>query len=126
MASDDLQHLCRGDSTIQFERNIAVVSLAEGRAHRVEVRDTGDAYECMGIVAPASVIANLSNAPLRAWLKNRATQLVGFRIDHRGRLVGEAWIPQPGLTPEEFCLYIRRVAVECDRFEYILTGKDRG
>jgi len=50
--------------------------------------------------------------------------LMGFRIDRRGRLVGEAWVPKAGLTGEEFQLYVRHLAVEADRFEYGLTGRD--
>jgi hypothetical protein len=52
-------------------------------------------------------------------------QLVGFRLDQKGRLVGEAWVPKAGLTRDEFLLYAKRVADECDLFEYHLTGKDR-
>ena len=50
--------------------------------------------------------------------------MIEFRVDRRGRLVGEAWVPKPGLDADEFLLYVRRVAEECDRFEYILTGRD--
>ena len=49
---------------------------------------------------------------------------MGFRIDHRGRVVGEAWVPKAGLSAAEFQLYLRTAAVECDRFEYVLTGRD--
>lgn len=52
-------------------------------------------------------------------------QLVGFRLDQKGRLVGEAWVPKAGLSRDEFLLYVKRVADECDLFEYHLTGNDR-
>ena len=42
----------------------------------------------------------------------------------RGRVVAGAWVPKAGLTQEEFQLYVRAVAVESDRFEYRLTGRD--
>jgi hypothetical protein len=38
--------------------------------------------------------------------------------------VGEAWIPKAGLTESEFQLYVRTLAIEADRFEYALTGRD--
>ena len=60
----------------------------------------------------------------RIWKRNRATQLVGFRIDDRSRLVAEAWVLKIGVTPEEFQLYVRTVAKESDRFEFLLTGRD--
>jgi hypothetical protein len=40
-------------------------------------------------------------------------------------MVGEAWTPKAGLSRDEFLAYVRRVATECDLFEYHLTGKDR-
>ena len=67
----------------------------------------------------------IPDAALRAWKRNRSTQLVGFRVDRKGRLVGEAWVPKAGLERGEFLLYVVRVATECDLFEYHLTGKDR-
>jgi hypothetical protein len=49
---------------------------------------------------------------------------VGFRFDHRDRLIGECILPLAGLDAEEFALCARAVAAECDRYEYLLTGKD--
>jgi hypothetical protein len=42
---------------------------------------------------------------------------VGFKIDGRGRLVGEAWVPPAGLNREEWSVYVRAVARACDRVE---------
>ena len=67
----------------------------------------------------------MPDLPIQVWLRNRATALVGFRIDSRGRLVGEALVPKAGLTAEEFQIYVRAVAVQCDRLEYLLTGRDQ-
>jgi hypothetical protein len=39
--------------------------------------------------------------------------------------VGEALVPKAGLSTQEFQLYVRTVAVEADRFEFVLTGRDR-
>jgi hypothetical protein len=58
------------------------------------------------------------------WRRNRVTELVGFRLDRRGRIIGEAVLPSPGLTAKEWDLYVRAVARACDRFEYVLTGQD--
>jgi len=50
--------------------------------------------------------------------------LVSFAFDDKNNLVGI--IKQPALTldHDELKLYIETLARECDRFEYILTGKD--
>lgn len=59
-----------------------------------------------------------------ARLRHRGTTLAGFRIDPRGRLLGESLIPKPGLSAAEFQHWVRVAAAECDRFEHALTGKD--
>ncbi len=100
------------------------VAFGDDRKHRVHVQDEKDAYLLSAFVVRQSVVASHTDLPVQTWLRNRAVALVGFRIDRRGRLVGEAWVPKVELTPEEFQLYVRAVAVECDRFEYLLTGRD--
>lgn len=95
------------------------------RRHRVTIRETLDAFELSGVVARSAALASIEGIMPRTWKRNRATQLVGFRVDHKGRLVGESWVPKAGLTPDEFVLYVRRVATECDLFEFALTGLDR-
>lgn len=121
----DWQRMCRGEAGFSFEESAIVVLLAEERRHRVEIEDLGDAYQLRGIVVRRSVVDALQECVLRAWRRNRATQLMGFRLDHRGRLIGEAWVPKAGLKRDELVMYVRAVAAECDRFEYVLTGKDR-
>jgi len=100
------------------------VGFGDGRRHRVTVTELEDAYLLSGVVARRSAVTDSSGLMPQVWLRNRATALVGFRIDQRGRLVGEAWVPKPEITADEFQLYVRTVAAECDRFEYVLTGRD--
>lgn len=91
-------------------------------SHSVE--DAGDAYRVVGIVAKPSVTSKIPDLALHVWRRNRATMLAGFRLDPRGRLLGEALVPKPGLSAGEFQQWVRVVAAECDRFEHALTGKD--
>lgn len=121
----DWRRICRGEAGFSVEDDSIVVALADERRHRVEIGDTEDCYELLGVVARRSVVESVPECALRAWQRNRTTALVGFRIDRRGRLVGEAWVPKAGLTREELVTYVRAVAAECDRFEYVLTGQDR-
>lgn len=100
------------------------VDLGDDRRHRVSVYDEADAYVVRGLVARRAVVASVPDLSIQVWQRNRAVSLIGFRIDHRDRLVGEAWIPKAGLTATEFQFHLRTVAVQCDRFEYILTGRD--
>lgn len=120
----DWRAFCRDAGDVTVDGDAMDVMFANERGHRVVVRESIGSYELTGIVARASAVQDLEDAPLRAWRRNRTTQLVGFRIDRKGRLVGEAWVPKAGLSREEFLLYARRVAAECDLFEYHLTGTD--
>ena len=98
------------------------VKFAEERSHTVTVKEQPDTYVLSAVVARQAVLA-FDDLPLEVWLKNRSVTLVGFRIDRRGRLIGEAWVPKAGLDAGEFQVYVRTLAIECDRFEYLLTGR---
>jgi hypothetical protein len=94
------------------------------RAHKVKVSEEADFYELRSVVARPAVVRTHPELAIEAWLRNRGTALVGFRIDNGNRLVAEAWVPKAGLTSDEFGLYLRAVAEESDWFEYQLTGRD--
>jgi hypothetical protein len=122
MAADWVR-LCRAKD-LTIHGNHVYVTFKEGRGHRVIVIDEGDIYRILGIVVRRATVASIPNLPIQIWMRNRTTQLVGLRIDRRMRLVAEAFAAKPGLTAEEFQLYLHTLAAECDRFEYILTGRD--
>jgi hypothetical protein len=122
MAADWVR-MCRVKDLAVDEPNIEV-AFEKGRRHRVTVYDEGHSYKVRAFVTRRAVVESLQDLPIQVWVRNRATQLVGFRIDPQSRLVAEAWIPKPGLTAEEFQLYVRAVATESDRLEYALTGRD--
>lgn len=114
---------CKG-AGLSVDGDTIEVRFADERHQRVRVLDEGDSLRVIGVVARRGVVDGLENIALRSWSRNRATQLVGFRLDDRGRLVGESWIPKAGLSGEELIMYVRQVAAECDRLEYLLTGRD--
>jgi len=101
------------------------VRCGDDRRQRVAVVERDEAYLLSAFVIRRAAVASLPDLPLQVWLRNRVTLLVGFRIDNRRRLVGEALVPKAGLTADEFQTYARAVAVECDRLEYLLTGRDQ-
>ncbi len=117
------RRLCRAKD-LEVDENYIDVKCNGERRQRVAVEDQEEAYMISAVVVRQAVVASLPDLPIQTWLRNRALMLVGFRIDRQHRLVGEAWIPKAGLVAEEFQLYVRMLATECDRFEYALTGKD--
>lgn len=122
--TDDWVRLCRGAKDMTVEPPQVEVSFHAGRRHRVTVVDAGKTLQLTAIIVRQAVVASMPDLSLQAWTRNRASRLVGFRIDDRGRLVGESWVPKVGLLPDEFQLYVRTLAAECDRFELALTGRD--
>lgn len=108
----------------KIEGDEICVSLGTGRKQVVQVDDGEDAIHLISFVARAGIVAQIEDASIQAWQRNRAVALVGFRVDQKGRLLGESWVPKIGLSEIEFQLYVKTLAVECDRFEYQLTGGD--
>jgi len=120
----DWREYCEQESGLSIEGNSVTVVFPDERRHSVRVEDREESFELTSIVVKAATFQDIDDGQLRAWRRNRVSQLVGFRVDERGRLVGEAWVPKAGLRREEFLLYVRKVAAQCDEFEYQLTGRD--
>ena len=119
----DWRRLCKATG-LAVDGDHVAVALDDGRRHRVAVSEKSDGYRLAAIVAGPAVLSRVPDATIRIWVRNREARLVGFRIDRRGRLAAEAWVPKAGLSTEEFRLYLSAVAVEADRFEFALTGRD--
>jgi Putative bacterial sensory transduction regulator len=123
--AQDWKNYCRAPDLIVDGEGVNV-RFDSGRAQRVEIICEDGTYLVRSIVAKRAVVSEHADVAVRAWLRNRQINVVGFRIDDRGRLVGEAKLSRAGLTKEEFQLVLRTVATECDRFEFQLTWSDRG
>ena len=104
--------------------DVVEVLVGRSRAHRVKVVEHADAFRLIGTVV-GSRLSGLDDLELDVWQRNRRLILVGLRFDEQDRLVGESWVPKAGLTKDEFLVYVRTLARECDRYEFQLTGQDR-
>ena len=58
------------------------------------------------------------------WRRNAEHEIVTFAFDRRDRLIGRIRHPADHLDYEELEIYVTALARECDRFEYLLTGRD--
>lgn len=102
-----------------------LVRLREGRRQVVTVEEIGtDSFKLTSVVAKPSAVDRLSEPEIAAWTRNRLTELVGFSLDRRRRMIGETWLPTSGLTAAEWKFAVYNLARACDRFEYLLTGAD--
>jgi hypothetical protein len=101
------------------------VAFDDGRRQVVHVEESKDgSLRIWSVAAHPAVVRDLVDPHLQVWRRNRVTELVGFRLDRRGRIIGEALPASVGITAKEWDLCVRAVARACDRFEYVLTGED--
>ena len=119
------REFCIGAHDLILDDAGVTVEFSNGRTQRIDLRLGDGVIELRSTIARRAVAMQIERLALVAWEHNRASSLVGFRVDERDRLVGEAWVPVPGLTRDEFLFCLRSVAASCDLFEYQLTGKDR-
>jgi hypothetical protein len=101
----------------------------EGGSRQVisfRLHNTEPVVHAQSVIASSRVVTDAAaGSSLRyAWERNRLSDLLGFTIDNRGRLVGESWIPLDGLTADEFALHINELARVSDWHEFRLTGED--
>ncbi|MEN9579656.1 MAG: hypothetical protein RJA70_2665 [Pseudomonadota bacterium] len=123
--SPDLRALCSTAGLSIEEGDSHIAEFKDGRKHEVYFDEvSADTLRVWGFVAKKQVVESVPRVAITAWQRNRGTRLVGFHIDSRQRLVGSARLPREGLEADELEVYVRAVAVECDRFEYLLTGRD--
>lgn len=120
----DWQELSKTTGFKSFDDGLEL-RFESGRTQKVGVEDHGDAFLLISIVARPSDVSAVPDATLRAWVRNRTIPLVSFRVDQRGRMVGEVWVPKAGLNSSEWQFIVRHLAIESDRFEFQLTGMDQ-
>jgi hypothetical protein len=119
----DWKNYCSAND-FDVEGDTVIVHMPGKRIQRVSIHEEQDCYQLISVVARRAIVSASGSLSVQIWERNRNTALVGFKIDAKGRLAGEAWIPKVGLTRSEFITYINVVASECDRFEFQLTGSD--
>lgn len=78
----------------------------------------------LGRAAVTKDVQRWRRLAMLAWQRNAEHQLVTFAFDQRDRLVGQIRHLAEHLDSEELELYVATLARECDRLEYLLTGRD--
>lgn len=98
----DWRQLCRGLDGISVDGDRVEVVMADERRQRITIRETAQTFDLIGIVARPAAVDTVPDMPLRAWRRNRAMQLVGFRLDQKNRLVGPRVRVIPDKMPPDF------------------------
>jgi hypothetical protein len=108
-----------------IEPKAVLIKFADGRSHRVIVIDQPEHWLLRGLVVRHSATTFDPEPMLAAAKRNRQLRLCGLTVDEKGSLWGQCLVPKAGLDSTEFQLCARHLAAECDRLEYLLTGRDR-
>jgi hypothetical protein len=110
-------------------RTVHVAMQEEGRHQGVDLTREGDYYVLTGVVLSRADVTRSTkrwnDLACLAWQRNAEQELVSFGFDRQDRLIGQIRHLAEHLDPEELDLYIHVLARECDRFEYLLSGKDQ-
>lgn len=127
--STDLSQLLKSLDKHQFDVADRVVicwfgKKGESRRHAVRLSEVDGAIRMEATVATAATVDLMDDPHLWTWRVNRASNLVGFRVNGQKRLLAEAVAPTIALSNEEFVTYLLAVAVEADRMELVLTATD--
>lgn len=102
-------------------------SKGQSRRHAVRLTEAEGEIRFDATVATAKTVNAMAangDPDIWAWRRNRASHVVGFRIDGQQRLLAEAVAPLVELTQGEFVTYLTAVAAEADRMELVLTARD--
>lgn len=114
---------------VDYRDGTAEIKFEGGRSQTVCIERTGDGYVFTSIVLGTARVKeqreNLSSFVDRLWRRNRQTDVVNFTFDPQNRVIGRIDHPVDTLDGEELYFYLSRLAIECDRMEYVLTGENR-
>lgn len=111
---------------VSYKAGSAKVKFASGRSQIIRIERQADAYVLTSVVLGTDRTRDQRKALVdRLWRRNRQTDVVNFTFDRQNRLVGRVEHPATTLDAEELFFYLSRLAIECDRMEYLLTGENR-
>lgn len=115
---------------VSYRPGVAEMTLLGGRKQIVYIERDGSRYMLTSRVLGKQRVENFyekyseRGLALAVWNRNNHSGVVEFVFDDTGRLVGRIAQIRETLDREELLFYLQRLAQECDRFEYLLTGKD--
>ncbi len=113
---------------LQYRAGQVQVLLPSGRSQNITITRDGLWYRMSSMVLGADTAAEFledSQSLWWVWRRNANVDIVNFTLDKQGRLVGRVDQIAATMQEAELLFAISRLAIECDRMEYILVGRDR-
>ena len=122
----DLDWKLAPDHSAAIDGSTITVRLPGNRSQRVRVEVSSERYLFTSTVLGSTRASRFSTLNLAhlVFNANQHTDVVAFSIDGRGRFVGSVEQPVATLDREELRTYLLLLARECDRLEFLLTGRD--
>ena len=113
--------------TLSYRAGEVVISFPDGRTQSVFIHRVGASYVLTSRVIGNTRVGSMPKADLarQIWVRNRATDVVEFTLDESGRLIGRIVQGAETFDRNELEFYLVSLAQECDRLEYLLTGRDQ-
>lgn len=101
-----------------------------GRMQRIHLARKSNFYVLTSPVAHVEGVTGKDSRKrrklqLRIWARNALKPLVCLRIDGRDRIIGQILVPVGQTSSSTIEFYLKNLARDCDRFEYVLTGLDQ-
>ena len=119
----------KGEGWSMLGKQLVVPVGQNGRVHKIRFRMENDQLQLLTVVLGAAAVTQSDqrwrDIALLAWKRNSETDIVSFQFDSSDRLIGGVTHPAEFLGFEEFENFVEFLAAESDRFEFLLTGKDR-
>ena len=111
---------------LSIEGDVVTIAFRSERAQKIRMLARYDHYVFISRILGSRRVDKMSWSELarRVWPRNRRTPLVTFMLDKQGRLVGRIEHPQATLGEAELRAILLHLARECDRLEFLLTGRD--
>jgi len=113
--------------SLDWDRAVLIAGLGQ-RHQEIHFERHGSMVRLSSTALPASAVrknvATWYRLARLAWERNAHQEIVSFGFDGTDRLIGVIEHPADQLDAEELEIYVDALARECDRFEYLLSGKD--
>lgn len=113
-------------ATIDQATRKITLQIKGGRFQSVSYEVDKERLRLISVIATVSRVESIGRDEIVRWCwqRNRFTDITGFCLDRRGRLVGQTEHPLASLDAAELAFYLEALAIECDRFEYVMNGAD--
>jgi hypothetical protein len=111
---------------LRVEPGRATVEFPNGRTQEIRIDVSDDRYTLTSRVMGKARVEQqgLDRLAALVWDRNPTSDIVEFTFDLQSRLIGRVEQLRDTLDRQELLFAITRLAEECDRFEYVLTGRD--